>query len=195
MNKIDTLINNYETFDDDELRLNCSPVIEELDENINIDVPIKKNRINKINKEIYINDLSDKLKDNLKNHSTFLDTAITREEDCKLNKIDEKIKFILKKYDNQNIYKETPVSGVQCNIYGTFFLMKKGSKLRISYLNSEKDYAVIKIKDKLIDARKLLFETFICSSEDLKLSYKNKNKKLNELRNINFEIINEEQNL
>jgi len=99
--------------------------------------------------------------------------------------IDLKIVSALKYYNRQN-FKETRLKNVYCNIYGDYYRLKNNSKVRVSYLKNNLGYPTISIFGKIYDARNLMFETFICSTKNIKLFYKKGNK--NEIQNISYKF-------
>jgi hypothetical protein len=232
MNKIDALLNNYETFSDnmpiidyeDDIYYNKSPEIIELesiendysknnisilkeqqDDIITTDKPIieelQELNYNEVELELnkyhesfnidyllmkYQDEMNEKYKEKVNKLSN--DKLIIKEE----NKIIEHIKYELIKWDNRRLLKQTKYDEIECNIYGEFFRIKKDCKIRVSYIYHNGCNHYIKIINKIIDARVLMFETFVCSSQNLILSFKKGN--INELKNISFKI-DKEQNL
>jgi len=90
------------------------------------------------------------------------------------------------KYYGRHEYKETCLKNVYVNIYGDFYKVKNKCKVRISYLKSDMKYPTISVFGKIYNAQSMLFETFICSTKNIKLFYRKGNK--NEIQNITYKF-------
>jgi len=190
---------DYEEFsdEDDDIDYNKNPIIEELiefskeEEKIICDSIKDRSRLEEQVKNLTI-EQRQLINRNINSDFKYEQNVFLKEQE----EITNKIKEMLIEYDSIQKYKETPISNIFVNIYGNFYFLKNNNKIKISYLHSKYNYPVIKYKGIIYDARKLLFDTFVCNSNNLELSYK-KNLKYNDiniLKNIDFKLIKNDLN-
>lgn len=189
----DDKLNNQKQYIDTENQTSIQ-VIEELEEcdidESDIKIPLTLEEVkNNQNNYLITKDIKKQLQrkkqkfmcdDRVYSDSDIIEDIIT------INKIYKKS---LTEYDNSLLYKESIIKDLYCNIYGDFYKLKNNDKIKVSYINSNYKHKVIKYLGRLYDARRLLFDTFVCNSSNLELKYtKDLEYNINVLSNIMFKL-------